>query len=1060
MHQDNSPDLLMDGSTGSRRTSGLLAIVAAVFLAGNCFLNSPGEFSAKHHEDHSLLKPIVGLLALGGQYPTIRGVEIRNLVFHFGAALLALIAGIRVVTSGSRPRVSGESLIDLRRRSASPFFWWCTLLLVSVVSSWYSHAPEVCKGQTILRFLQLAWWWPLAALLTPRDARRLSGWVLAILGALAALAVWYHIQRDRPIDRLKYPIGNELFLAACLLPGLFIAFGLVSGWLHGLVRNKNRGQNKVKNEETNEPKGAKTDSPAKTTSPASQYRFHHILAIVLVSLFIIAALYFTRSRSAAVGMMAGLCTIVLLVVRRKARLWVVLVVVVLATGGALMVQSLRTGGVMGQRAHSIRARLNHEWPYALTLFFQKPVAGWGDGGFAMLAGQYARVEQLDDPAILSFDTWSWVGHAHNEFLELLADLGFVGAFAFAAALIVTIWQALRYCDRARGDPAAGMARWLVIGLTAALVAIVIEECGDVALRKPGLPPVFLTVWALVWAMVRSSRDSVTTEQDDAQRLSLSTMRMTGAGICVAAIVLGGFGLQDWRGARAIYDATKVYTPAGRYDDAIRKADYASIHALDPERNLIARVHAIWARSLKFDLVCAKESPPPTDEDIDFARDSLARLTRLDKAAPQFLMSARLRADLTGNLASVFGRRGQPILEHGYREQWASAWEQHRKDEPFRIDVVEKLWTIRPDAKSVDRLLWLRALLRNGEIDNRFLSLFRDAVTKDDFREAIGDLFNIAMQDSALSPGQWKDTLSPETFRVVALAQALFAGQPAEAAKNAAGAEALYAKAGPRLFVAHAAAIHERVRYLLDADPTAAPEENLRLLAQAYAILAHKVAPEDPLPDGLGHTRIRVLLAAGQEQEASVQALHLYPDSNNPDTEVALKDRLAEGYLSLVSQFSQRPQYSDVALGWARRAVGLAPMLAEAHARIVEIHLRRGSETLALEAATALLESPENSETAREYLAALESHYPGSEMWPKLRRQYPDLPPPVEDLSKTEEGPPSPEQPDEEPTPTSRSTSTPSSVPSTAPSSGPSSAPSAPQPGDQNRTRDGAGQHPD
>ncbi|MFH1418810.1 MAG: O-antigen ligase family protein [Planctomycetota bacterium] len=984
MQPDNSPDLLVDGSITARRTSGLLTLVAAVFLASNCFLNSPGEFSSRHYEDHSLLKPIVGLLALGGQCPTLRGVEIRNLVFHSGAALLVLIAGIRLVTAGRRPRVSGESLIDLRRRAASPFFWWCTLLLVSVISSWYSHAPEVCKGQTILRFLQLAWWWPLAALLTPRDARRLSGWVLAILGLLATLAVWYHVQRPAP--RLQYPIGNELFLAACLLPGLFIAFGLVIGWLHGCLTKRR------------EPADAMTDHPVQVTAPAPQLRMLHILAVVLVSLFIIAALYFTRSRSGAVGLTAGLCMVVVLVVRRKTRLWVVLAVAVLAIGGALMVQSLRTGGVMGERAHSIRARLNHEWPYALTLFFQKPVAGWGDGGYAMLAGQFARVEQLDDPGVLSFDTWSWVGHAHNEFLELLADLGFVGAFAFAAALFVTIRQALRYCDRSRGDPSAGRCRWLVIGLTAALVALVIEECGDVALRKPGLPPIFLTVWALVWAMVRSSRDVVTTEQDDAQRLSISTMRLTGAAVCVGALVLGWFGVQDWRGARAVYDAVKIHMPAGQYDEAIRDADLAVVHTLDPERNLISRVHAVRVRSLKFNQLCSDVDSRVTDDDIAFAEDALADLAQLDKAAPRFLMSARFRADLTGNLASVFRGRGQPLIERDYRTQWQQAWIQHREDEPFRIDVVEALWVVLPEARSVDRLLWLRALLRNREIDGRFLGLFQNAAAREDFRGALGDLYNIAMQDSARQPAEWVDKLSPETCRVVALEQALFGGQPSEAAKTAAGAEALYAKAGPRLFVAHAAAIHEMVRYRLDADPAAAPEENLHLLARAYAILAREVGDDEPMSGDLGQTRLRVLLAAGRELEAETQARFLYPDNDMP-----VDRRIAEGYLSLVAQFAERPLHSDDALRWARRAVELAPILAEAHAMIVGIHLRRGDDASALEAAVALLESAKDAETARQYLATLETHYPGSGMWPKLLLRYPDLLPPPQ------AGPPPPEE---------------------------------------------------
>ncbi|MEE8386871.1 MAG: O-antigen ligase family protein, partial [Dehalococcoidia bacterium] len=399
MQPDSSPDLLVDGSPASRHTSTALIIVAAFALFGNCLLNSPRAFSERHHNDTSLLKPVVAALGLGGLFPTARGVEIRSLFFYTGAAALALIAAIRLASSSHRPRISGDDLLHLRRRATGPYFWWCLLLLTSVLSSFFSHAPEVCKGQTIIRFLHLAWWWPLAALLAPQHVRRLAAILLTALSLTAGLGIWYYLKRNAPGTRLQYPIGNELWLAACLLPGLFVAGGL----LIGRLRVPSGG-------------GREGGPPGPGVSVAA-LPWVRLAGLLLALGVILAALMLTRSRSAAVALVAGSFAFIAFAAGKTTRRIVVLVALLLAIGVAAWIQDLRTDGIMGRRAHSIRARLNHEWPYALTLFFGKPVVGSGDGAYALLAGQLGRNDQLDDPAVMAFNERSWIGHAHNEYLQ-------------------------------------------------------------------------------------------------------------------------------------------------------------------------------------------------------------------------------------------------------------------------------------------------------------------------------------------------------------------------------------------------------------------------------------------------------------------------------------------------------------------------------------------------------------------------------------------------------------------------------------------------------------------
>ena len=62
MQSDNSPELLADDSAAARRVGTVLVVLAALALAGNCLLNSPGRFSEAHAQDTSLLKPVVTAL--------------------------------------------------------------------------------------------------------------------------------------------------------------------------------------------------------------------------------------------------------------------------------------------------------------------------------------------------------------------------------------------------------------------------------------------------------------------------------------------------------------------------------------------------------------------------------------------------------------------------------------------------------------------------------------------------------------------------------------------------------------------------------------------------------------------------------------------------------------------------------------------------------------------------------------------------------------------------------------------------------------------------------------
>lgn len=969
MPSDNSPEIpVRKVIAPSPFGAGILAVVV-VALVGICLLNSPPRFSDKHLQDTSLLRSVVDALALGGKFPTARGVEIRNLVFCLGAATLAILAGMHLLLGQVRTRLSLEDLLEFRDRAASPFFWWIVLVAVSFLASMFSHAPEVCQGQTILRVLQLAWWWPIAALLPSKYARTLCTALACSLGLTAVVGLWYHVARvlpDVPSARMRYPIGNELWLAACLLPGVFLSAGVLT-----------------------------SRSAQRPHQPVARHDILIKAFLLVAGISTVAALVLTRSRSAVIGVAAGLCTIILLYCSRKRRWTVALVLLLLMSLAVIALQQVRTEGSVGQRAHSIRARLDYEWPYAIRLFFEKPVGGNGDGAYSVLAGQFAREDQLDDPSIMRLDETSWPSHAHNEFLELLADVGLVGVIAFLLALAIPLYRAMQYCDHLRDTPAAVGNRRLAMFSAAAFMAMVVEACGTPAIREPGAMPIFLTVWACLWALVREETPQRPTIPDE-MPLARPTVRLFGAAVCFAALLLGHRGIQDWLAARAYFETGRRMEQAD-FSDAVAQSDFAAAHTLDPFRRSLAAMYAIMARSQSFDQLLAAGPEAPTNEQLEITSEALARLNRLKQAAPRFLRVSRLEAELELNRARAYQRRGESANEAHCQERFLLALRQAREDEPFLIERVEHLWVVDAGASLTDRLSWLRSLMRGGEVEARFLPLVQRLLGMSGVGEALELLHRTADHDLPLLPSQWNDRLSPESWRLLAMIHAV-SGQLPQAISLAQNARRMYEAAGPRLFAGHSAAIHEEVRYLFSSDPIDQTEACLDLLAQAFAVAYGPADRDTILQDvALGRTRAIVLLSAQREAEARDQLKAIFPRAmiQSPDL-TAGRDpydvALAGLYLELANSLLNGDRYIQRGVAGCHRALELVPDLPDAWFLLIRAHLAAGEDEASRSAMERFLEIAPDRTLAIEGLRRLRAQYSDRSVWADLEHRFPELTP--------------------------------------------------------------------
>jgi O-antigen ligase len=199
------------------------------------------------------------------------------------------------------------------------------------------------------------------------------------------------------------------------------------------------------------------------------------------------------SRAGTVAAIVGaVITSVTLVSAGKVRRWrlVVAIVLLLATGGALVWQSTATsrmlpilsgspdpitvtpqGDPMAQvmaRAAGVRGQI---WFVSLSLISQRPVFGWGTKSWKVVAPQeFARVSHAIDMKRPQTDVLARTPHAHNAFLQAWVEQGVVGV-ALLAWVLISCWQlSRRVPDELLRAVLLGMLSvWMCNAMTAVLI---------------------------------------------------------------------------------------------------------------------------------------------------------------------------------------------------------------------------------------------------------------------------------------------------------------------------------------------------------------------------------------------------------------------------------------------------------------------------------------------------------------------------------------------------------------------------------------------------------------
>ncbi len=874
-----------ESSTLTALDAALLAVLVMTVGGGGLLLSAAESTTlvdgAIEWREDSPLRAVVRLLCLDYRFPTTHADEIKNYLLGTGAAL-AVLAMTWALAARSRGMEGRPPVNDTQRDADSTAFEDESAkakkshlapgvgaqllvgfyLLWSVASSRWSAAPELAAGGTLQVALFFLWSFCLAHGLSRKAARVAAYIVVAVTAVVAVIAVWYYFGRN-PVIRAKFPFGNPGFLSAGLLPGMILSIALGCGAVSSLRTFDGR---KI----------------------AALFVF---MAVLVLSGW---SFYLADTRGAMIGLAAGLLAVPFFALRRR---WKVLplamAVLCLIPAWTYFAAAKDVPSPTG-RSETLRLR-NYAWSYAQQMFSEKPFTGHGQGGFVLAGDAHAVKDVLQDPLVFE----SRISHAHNEWLEVLSDLGAVGLALIAGALVLTLRGGMHALSALSGNS----DRWTLIGLLAALVALTVEECFGVGLRIAGVPTFFYTLLGLVWAHCMAGRSPMFVSGTNSPGRRVLFVVLGGL-VCLLVFVVNQ---ADFTDARNAYRVQELIDKED-YEEAIRLASFAT-HRLNPQRALegmyhLSEAHMLVARSLQARAADretrARAAPAPDPYLLELARQDRAgsddhcrngssAMRELVRRSPGYLNHGWVTYWLNVLQAGNAEARGEPRQRDQFLAAAAAALERELQRQPFEpalaVSFIQTaLGTgtasfseplpgpVPGDGPSLADLL--ARPLRYHRITGAYVSLLQQLSSDPGFENQLASAASQGREFGASSSvqqdaqGQEPDTALqrwvPEKLRLLA-ALNFIRGEYASARNAAEQAAQFYPRLTQGTHMGAAACFAELAdcRFLSDPDH---PEGALESARRAIA-LAPESEPGRTLKSVIKHRMVEYYLAAGDEENA-------------------------------------------------------------------------------------------------------------------------------------------------------------------------------------------------
>lgn len=419
-----------------------------------------------------------------------------------GTLALAVLKVVRLLRAGP-----GGRRAELRRLAPrSPAHWavvaWLGLNWLSLLWSGFPQATLGRLGE--LSLLVLWGWLVMAAAASRADWNRVLGVYLACGVGVAGLALVTFLLGATPLAAV-WPFGNPNFLAGYLLIPLGLSFGLV------LQREGGRRR--------------------------------WLLAAAALGV-VFAAVWFTDSLSGRLAAFAVLALVAMSRLRPERRYRVAEV----AVGVGILVGSVAAGVAYRLGAEGLWALgpgwavRGFFWRWSLSLWSPRPLLGWGAGTVFPAIMPASNLDRFRYPGLFNPLTL----HSHNEFLEVMVELGLVGLAAF----LVMVYLVAKPLARAwmRWEPGEVPGVW--VGLLAGFLGLNLQAVFSVA---PRFAEVATFYWLAAGLLLAWPRVAAQGRREPRAPLRGSSPGVTA--VVVLAAMAGGWLWYElaWRPLRSAWD---------------------------------------------------------------------------------------------------------------------------------------------------------------------------------------------------------------------------------------------------------------------------------------------------------------------------------------------------------------------------------------------------------------------------------------------------------------------------------------------------------------------------
>jgi tetratricopeptide (TPR) repeat protein len=652
------------------------------------------------------------------------------------------------------------------------------------------------------------------------------------------------------------------------------------------------------------------------------------------------------------------------------------------------------------RSATLRLRA-YAWSYAWQMFNERPLQGHGQGGFVLTGDSYAANDVLHDPLVFG----SRIAHVHNEWLEVLADLGSVGLVLIAAALLLT----LRAGAWALAVSLPQCQRWALLALLGSLVGLTVEECFSVGLRVPGVGTLFYTVIGLIWALsaYRTSGLVRTLTRTSGRRIGTGTV----AGLL--GLVVLAVSQQDFAAGRDVYRAEEAML-TGDYDRAIEWAGRAASR-LNPQRALTNRYRFSEAHLRAADYLQdraldrqqrAQQMDPPdlrllalAEEDYRLSDEHCERgsaeLKELILRAPGFINHGRLGYWLNLTRARNAAARGDVEKQQALLRDAATAIQREMLRQPFSPSLATDYVKVAGPTLDLAEIIEVLARpLRHHRMTNPYLDLLGEMAADPEFgryHEPLVQEARVAARARKVGPRfqESSETWAPERLRLAAAIHFLRGDYDRAREELEPAAEAYEALAATAPLGAASCHAELAICHFLAQPGDARP-------ALASAARAIALAPESrsgrELKSNVRQRMVEFYLAADQEEEAVNLLNRTAPPGTSED---GLRQELAVRYRLMCESLLERreaggilrkppAQLAPKLQRWVGRAIELGPGDAYTHYLAADLAFYVGDDAATAAHLRDALENGLPTELAQQFLEVACEQRPDSQPLVSLR----------------------------------------------------------------------------